>query len=96
LIEYKPFEIFNIQKEMMENKGQKRELKGVVVSNSMLNTVRVRVDTAHAHPVYRKVVNRKKIFFAHTLKELSVGEKVVIRESKPYSKNVKWIVINNK
>ncbi|OGC44157.1 30S ribosomal protein S17 [candidate division WS6 bacterium RIFOXYC1_FULL_33_10] len=79
---------------MTENTGNKRELEGIVVSNSMINTVRVRVDTAQAHPVYRKVINKKKIFFAHTDKELEVGSKVRIRESKPYSKNVRWIVIN--
>ena len=81
---------------MTNSKGQKRELEGVVVSNSMINTVRVRVDTAQAHPVYRKVVNRKKVFFAHTTEEINVGDKVVIRESKPYSKNVRWIVVNKK
>ena len=81
---------------MTENKGKKRELEGVVVSSSMQETVRVRVDTVHAHPVYRKVVNKKKIFFAHTKEELNVGDKVVIRESKPYSKNVRWIVISKK
>jgi len=79
---------------MIEKTGNKRELEGVVVSNSMVNTVRVRVDTAQTHPVYRKVVNKKKIFFAHTDQELEVGSKVRIRESKPYSKNVRWIVIN--
>ena len=62
----------------------------------MQGTVRVRVDTLQSHPVYRKVVNRKKVFFAHTNKELNVGDKVVIRESRPYSKNVKWIVVNTK
>jgi small subunit ribosomal protein S17 len=81
---------------MTDNKGKKRELEGVVVSNSMQNTVRVRVDTAQAHPVYRKVVNKKKIFFAHTEGEYAVGSKVTIKESKPYSKNVRWIVINKK
>lgn len=81
---------------MIDNKGKKRELDGVVVSNSMDSTVRVRVDTLHSHPVYRKVVNKKKIFFAHTSEDLNVGDKVTIRESKPYSKNVRWIVINSK
>jgi small subunit ribosomal protein S17 len=60
----------------------------------MQGTVRIRVDTLQSHPVYRKVVNRKKVFFAHTNKELNVGDKVVIRESRPYSKNVKWVVVN--
>jgi len=77
-----------------ENKGKKRELAGVVVSNKMENTVRVRVDTTHSHPVYKKVVNKKKIFFAHTEAELNIGDKVVIREARPYSKNVRWEVIN--
>lgn len=81
---------------MIEKINKKRELEGVVVSSSMQNTVRVRVDTVHAHPVYRKVVNKRKIFFAHTNEELNIGDKVVIRESRPYSKNVRWIVISKK
>ena len=76
------------------NKGKKRELEGVVVSNKMEKTVRVRVDTTQSHPVYKKVVNKKKIFFAHTESVLNIGDRVVIRESKPFSKNVKWIAIN--
>lgn len=76
------------------NKGKKRELEGVVVSNKMEKTVRVRVDTIQSHPVYKKVVNKKKVFFAHTEKELNIGDKVIIRESRPISKNVKWIVVN--
>ena len=79
-----------------KNKNRKKQFEGVVVSNSMQGTVSVRVDTLQSHPVYRKVVNRKKVFFAHTNKELNVGDKVVIRESRPYSKNVKWIVVNTK
>lgn len=79
-----------------QNKGKKRELAGVVISNKMDSTVRVRVDTTQTHPIYKKVVSKKKVFFAHTNEELNIGDKVVIRESKPYSKNVRWVVINNK
>jgi small subunit ribosomal protein S17 len=77
-----------------ENKGKKRELEGIVVSNKMESTVRVKVESTQSHPVYRKVIGRRKIFFAHTNKELNIGDKVRIRESKPYSKNVRWVVIN--
>ena len=80
----------------MEKKNKKKQFEGVVVSNSMQSTVKVRVDTLQSHTVYRKVVNRKKVFLVHTNKELNVGDKVVIRESRPYSKNVKWIVVNTK
>ncbi len=81
----------------MENninkKGRKRELQGEVVSNKMMKTVRVRVDSVVRHPLYQKVQTRNKVFFARTEKDLNIGDKVVIRESKPYSKNVKWVVV---
>ena len=78
---------------MEEGKKTTKEFTGVVVSNKMQDTVRVRVDTPSRHPVYKKVVNKKKIFFAHTDKELNEGDEVRIRESRPYSKNVRWVVI---
>lgn len=74
--------------------GKKREIKGTVVDNKMQNTVKVRVDTLQAHPVYKKTTKRKKIFFAHTDQEREIGEKVTIRESRPYSKKVRWVVID--
>ena len=77
---------------MAETKGDKKELKGVVVSNKMQGTVRVQVDTPTRHPRYKKVVNKRQVFFAHTDREVEEGEEVTIRESRPFSKNVKWIV----
>jgi small subunit ribosomal protein S17 len=79
---------------MQEDKITKKEFKGVVVSNKMQGTVRVQVDTPERHPRYKKVVNKRKIFFAHTEEELEEGQEVTIRESRPYSKNVKWVVVN--
>ncbi len=76
----------------IENK--RRELEGVVVSNKMQNTVRVRVDVTESHPKYKKVVNRKKVYFAHTDKEVNIGDRVCIREAKPFSKNVRWVVVS--
>jgi small subunit ribosomal protein S17 len=77
-----------------KNKGKKREIKGTVVGNKMQGTVKVRVGTLQAHPVYKKTIKKKKIFFAHTDEELEVGEIVTIRESRPYSKKVRWLVID--
>ena len=77
------------------NKAKRKiEIKGIVAGNKMLKTVKVQVDSVEAHPVYKKIVKRKKVFFAHTEKELNVGDVVTIRESKPYSKKVRWLVIN--
>lgn len=82
----------------MENeitkKGKKREIVGVVTGNKMEKTVKVRVDTLESHPVYKKVLKKTKTFFAHTEMELEVGDTVTIRESKPFSKKVRWVVIN--
>lgn len=71
---------------------RKRTLEGVVISNKMQSTVRVAVDRTMSHPRYKKVVSKRQVYFAHTDKELNEGDKVTIMESKPYSKNVKWIV----
>ncbi len=76
----------------MEKKINKRAIEGVVVSNKMQKTVKVLVATKKQHPRYKKIVNVKSVFFAHTDKELNEGDKVVITESRPYSKNVKWEV----
>jgi small subunit ribosomal protein S17 len=71
----------------------KRKLVGVVVSNKMEKTVRVLVERQKSHPVYKKVVGVRKIYFAHTDKELNEGDQVTIQECRPFSKNIKWIVI---
>lgn len=74
-------------------KSNKRIIEGVVIGNQMDKTVKVRVDRLEAHPVYKKVVKRKKVFFARTNEELNIGDKVSIRESKPLSKKIRWIVV---
>jgi small subunit ribosomal protein S17 len=76
-----------------QKKSKKRQLEGVVISNKMDKTVRVRVETKRTHPRYKKVIGYRKVYFAHTDRELEEGEKVTIRESKPFSKNVRWIVV---
>lgn len=72
---------------------KRRILEGVVISSKMQGTVKVAIETKAAHPRYKKVVKIRKVFFAHTNEPLNEGDKVRIKESRPYSKNVKWIVI---
>lgn len=84
----------------MENisnkKDNKRIIEGVVVGSSMAGTVKVRVDKLERHPVYKKVVKRKKVFFARTSEELNIGDEVIIRESRPLSKMIRWVVVSKK
>jgi small subunit ribosomal protein S17 len=74
--------------------GKRRRIDGIVVSNAMDKTVRVKVSYPTKHPVYKKTVIKSKVFFARCTDEKpAVGETVTIEESRPYSKNVKWKVI---
>lgn len=72
----------------------KRQLKGTITSNKMNKTVVVKVEIVKVHPKYHKRYKIFKKFPAHADSEFAVGDKVVIEESKPYSKTVNWKVIS--
>jgi small subunit ribosomal protein S17 len=80
--------------EKKKKTGKKREITGTVTGNKMQGTVKVKVETLQAHPVYKKVMKKEKVFFAHTDEELEVGDIVTIKDSRPYSKKVRWVVID--
>jgi small subunit ribosomal protein S17 len=73
----------------------KKQLKGIVVSDKMKKTVVVRVERIKEHPKYRKRYRVHKNFKAHDEKEeYKIGDKVVIQECKPFSKDKKWRVLS--
>ena len=72
--------------------NNRRRLNGVVKSNKMDKTFIVDVDRTFAHPLYHKVVTRKKSYKAHDPFGCNVGDKVTIVESKPISRTVRWVV----
>ena len=72
----------------------KRKLVGVITSNKMNKTVIVKVESVKVHPKYHKRYKVFKKFPAHAEEAYAVGDKVVIEESKPYSKTVSWKVLN--
>lgn len=66
---------------------------GRVVSNAMQKSVVVAVDRLVRHPLYVKTIRRTSKFMAHDEgNECSVGDKVLIEESRPISKRKRWIV----
>ncbi len=72
---------------------RKNKLQGVVVSDKMQKTVVVEVERVKEHPRYKKRVKIHKKYKAHDEKEnYKVGDKVVIEESRPMSKDKKWQV----
>lgn len=76
----------------VEKKGRRKEKVAVVVSNKMQKTVVVSVDTTYRHPKYGKVITKSKKYYAHTEKDLPIGEKVIIEETRPLSKLKRWKV----
>lgn len=72
----------------------KKIYTGTVVSNKMDKTVVVAVTRLFQHPVYKKTVKRVTKFKAHDEKDkCQIGDIVKIIETKPLSKEKRWIVI---
>ncbi len=78
---------------MSEERGNRKTLTGIVVSDKMDKTVVVRVERLVRHPIYHKTVKRRKKFKAHDeANQCGVGDKVVIIESRPLSRDKRWRV----
>lgn len=61
---------------------------GLVVSDKMDKTITVAVMQKVKHPLYGKTVNKTKKFMAHDENNMAgVGDKVLIVETRPMSKN---------
>ena len=74
----------------------KKILNGVVVSDKPDKTITVLVERKYQHPVLKKVIKVKKKYNAHDEKNaFKVGDKVSIIESKPFSKNKKFQVMES-
>jgi small subunit ribosomal protein S17 len=74
----------------------KRVLQGVVVSDKNTKTVVVQVERRYTHPLLKKTVRRTKKFHAHDENDtFKVGDIVRIEESKPISKNKRWVVLKD-
>jgi small subunit ribosomal protein S17 len=78
---------------MQQKKGN--ILKGVVTSDKMNKTVVVSVSRFIKHPLYGKFYKVSKKYKAHDEDNSSkIGDKVSIRETKPISKDKRFIVVN--
>lgn len=73
---------------------QSRQLTGIVTSNKMNKTIVVKVESARRHPKYLKTYTRSKKYQAHDEQgEYQPGDKVIIQECRPLSKNKRWTVV---
>lgn len=72
--------------------NERRRLTGVVTSNKMMKTVVVEITRNYRHPLYRKVVESSRRVKAHDELNCQVGDRVQIVESRPLSKDKRWVV----
>ena len=74
----------------------KKILTGIVVSDKPNKTITVMVERKFSHPVFKKVIKVRKKYNAHDENnKFKTGDKVSIIESKPFSKNKKFQVMEN-
>ena len=67
---------------------------GVVVSDKMDKTVVVAVKDSVQHPLYKKIMKRTVKFKAHDENnECGVGDRVMIMETRPLSKDKRWRLV---
>jgi small subunit ribosomal protein S17 len=72
-------------------RGRRKTLVGVVVSDKMHKTVVVMVERLVRHAMYGKMIRRKTSFKAHDEENrCGIGDKVVIVETRPLSKEKHW------
>jgi small subunit ribosomal protein S17 len=81
------------RKNMSQERGNRKTLTGIVVSDKMDKTVVVRVERLVRHPIYHKTVKRRKKFKAHDESNTcGVGDKVLLIESRPLSRDKRWCI----
>ncbi|HPZ00349.1 MAG TPA: 30S ribosomal protein S17 [Clostridiales bacterium] len=77
----------------MSERNLRKTQVGVVTSDKMDKTVVVTVRDRVQHPLYKKIVNRTVKIKAHDeTNECHVGDRVMIMETRPISKDKRWRV----
>src|SRR3974377_252242 len=74
-----------------EKQGLKAEKVGQVVSTKMAKTIVVEVSRRVPHPIYKRIISKRKRFYAHDEQgQAKMGDVVRIVESRPLSKLKRW------
>lgn len=77
----------------MSERGNRKTQTGVIVSDKMDKTVVVKVDRLVKHSVYNKYIKRSAKYKAHDAENVcKIGDRVIIVETRPMSKDKCWKV----
>jgi small subunit ribosomal protein S17 len=75
-------------------RAQRKLKAGRVVSNKMDKTIVVNVETTIRHPIYKRIIKQSKKYKAHDENnEAKIGDKVLIMETRPLSKDKRWRLV---
>ena len=77
-----------------EERGYRKALRGVVVSDKMDKTIVVEVEDRVKHPLYGKVIRRTSKVKAHDeANTAGIGDLVLINETRPLSATKRWRLV---
>lgn len=77
----------------MLERGKRKIMKGIVVSDKAQKTRIVAVERTIKHPLYGRIITVKSKFSVHDEKnESKMGDLVSIMESRPLSKTKRWVL----
>jgi small subunit ribosomal protein S17 len=75
--------------------ANKKTRVGRVISDKMEKTVVVQIEWREQHPLYRRVIRRRRSFKAHNeANQARLGDLVRIVETRPISKDKRWSVLS--
>ncbi len=78
----------------MDERARRKTRVGVVISDKMAKTVVVTVAAQGRHPLYGKTVRTRRKFKVHDERnEAHVGDRVLIAETRPLSKEKRWRLV---
>lgn len=66
---------------------------GIVINTKMSQTAKVEVTRRWTHPIYHKIVTRRKKYLAHCAIAVKEGDKVILVPTRPMSKLKRWKVL---
>src|SRR5512137_2555456 len=72
-----------------------RFMQSVVVAAKSAKTVAISVERVFQHPVYKKIMRRKKKYLVHDENaRCKLGDLVSVKQVRPISKNKRWVVVD--
>lgn len=78
----------------MSERNLRKTRVGKVVSDKMDKTIVVAIEDNVKHPLYNKIIKRTYKLKAHDENnECGVGDKVLVMETKPLSKDKRWRLV---